>query len=85
VQSVASQVLRKTDLAFDYKHANGEFAVVMPGTSLEQGHIAGQKMAAALQQRLEFPVQCTVQIRALYQRVEEPQPHLLRDSVALAS
>jgi hypothetical protein len=46
------QVLRKTDLAFDHKKTGLEFAIVLPGASVDDASLVAGKVATYLDSRL---------------------------------
>ncbi|MCX6629412.1 MAG: hypothetical protein NTW28_17480 [Candidatus Solibacter sp.] len=48
----ASRVLRKTDMAFDYRRTGTEFAIVLPAAPVKQAHIVIGKLAGALEAEL---------------------------------
>lgn len=66
IGDAARAVLRRTDLAFDYRREAGEFAVLMPGTPLHSGHIAGDKLLAALRQRVPRELHASIRIERLF-------------------
>lgn len=58
--------LRRTDLAFDYRREAGEVAVLMPGTPLANGHIAGRKLEQAIGAQLNRPLRISMRTHAVY-------------------
>jgi GGDEF domain-containing protein len=58
--------LRRTDLAFDYRRETGEVAVLMPGTPLANGHIAGRKLEQAIGAQLERPLRISMRTHSVY-------------------
>jgi GGDEF domain-containing protein len=47
-----TKVLRKSDLAFDYQRTGWEFAIVLPGTSIENAQIVADKLMGNLKANL---------------------------------
>jgi GGDEF domain-containing protein len=47
-----TKVLRKSDLAFDYQRAGWEFAIVLPGTPIENAQIVAHKLLGNLKANL---------------------------------
>ena len=47
------RVLRRSDLAFDYRRTGREFALVLPATRIEGAQVAIEKLQAALERELE--------------------------------
>ncbi len=53
LSGVVQGVLRKTDLACDYQQTGYEFAVVLPGTPVEDAPIVADKISVGLQEELD--------------------------------
>ena len=58
--------MRRTDLAFDYRREAGEVAVLMPGTPLANGHIAGRKLEEAIGAQMQRPLRISMRTHAIY-------------------
>jgi polysaccharide biosynthesis protein PelD len=58
--------LRRTDLAFEYRREAGEVAVLMPGTSIANGHFVARKLEEAIRVQLARPLRMSMRTRAVY-------------------
>lgn len=74
------QVLRRSDLAFDYRRTGSEFALVLPATTVEGARVVVDKLTfafgeelvgAASQARFSFAVQAIHDTRSVGEPVEE--------------
>lgn len=68
----AKSVLRRTDLAFDYRRSNGEFAVLLPGAPPDSVWVVADKLARDLSARLGTPVACTTHVQSLHRQTVVP-------------
>lgn len=68
----AQSVLRRTDLAFDYRRSNGEFAVLLPGAPPDSVWVVADKLAKDLGARVGVAVECSSQVQSLH-RASEPR------------
>lgn len=66
ISRAARTALRRTDMAFDYRREAGEVAVLMPGTPLEHGHVAGRKLEQAIAAQLDRPLRVSMRTHALF-------------------
>lgn len=66
ISRAARTALRRTDMVFDYRREAGEVAVLMPGTPLENGHVAGRKLEQAIAVQLDRPLRVSMRTHALY-------------------
>ncbi|MFN8057625.1 MAG: GAF domain-containing protein [Vicinamibacterales bacterium] len=75
---VAREVLRKTDLAFDYRQSDHQFAVLLPGAPAENVLVVADKLAAGLSARLGRDVHCQSEVRTLARAIEHTSPSARR-------
>ena len=65
--------LRRTHLAFEYRREAGEVAVLMPGTPLCNGHVAGRKLEQAIGAQLSRPLRVSMRTHAIYTPEGQPR------------
>jgi GGDEF domain-containing protein len=68
----AQSVLRRTDLAFDYRRSNGEFAVLLPGAPPDSVWVVAEKLSTNLSARVGAVVECSSRVQSLH-RASEPR------------
>jgi polysaccharide biosynthesis protein PelD len=71
------KVLRRSDLAFDYRKTGKEFALVLPATRIEGARIVIEKIAAALAEELETvapEARFTFGVQAIHDTSTSPDP-----------
>lgn len=76
----AKTVLRRTDLAFDFRRSNGEFAVLLPGAPPESVWVVAEKLTRDLSQRIGVEVSCTSRVQSLHRAAGAPPASLGRGS-----